>query len=66
VSQVAVIKGKWTTGNVFVIKRTIEAFGSVRREELLYKFRRKGISDYMVTCIKEIYDWIKFCVKCGE
>jgi hypothetical protein len=28
--------------------------------------RRKGISVNIVKCIKEMYDRIRFCVKCGE
>jgi hypothetical protein len=36
--------------------------------QLPYYFylRRKGISDNMVKCIREMYDGIKFCAKCGE
>jgi hypothetical protein len=42
-----------------------KAFDSIHREALWYKLGRKGISDNM-KCIREMYDGIKFCVKCGE
>jgi hypothetical protein len=43
-----------------------KAFDSIHREALWYKMRRKGISDNMVKCIREMYDGIKICVRCGE
>jgi hypothetical protein len=43
-----------------------KAFDSIHREALWYKLRRKGISDNMAKCIREMYDGIKFCMKCGE
>jgi hypothetical protein len=43
-----------------------KAFASVHRANLWYKLRRNGISDNMLKCVGEIYDEVKFCVKCGE
>jgi hypothetical protein len=43
-----------------------KAFDSIDRDALWYKLRRKGISDNMVECIREMHEGIKFCVKCGE
>jgi hypothetical protein len=38
---------------------------SIHREALWYKLRRKGTSDNMVKCTKDMYDEIKFCDMCG-
>jgi hypothetical protein len=73
------IKGKRTTGKVFIIKTTIDkylrlkrerlywcslnfekAFDSIHREAVQYKWRRKGISDNMVKCIKECVRGLSF------
>jgi hypothetical protein len=43
-----------------------KVFVSVHRGALWYKLRRKAISDNMAKCVKEMYDGIKFCLKCGE
>jgi hypothetical protein len=45
-----------------------KALDSVHREALWCKLRRKGISDNMLKCIRDMYEYdgIKFCVKCGE
>jgi hypothetical protein len=42
-----------------------KAFDSIHREVLCYKLR-KGVSYNTVKYIKETYEGIKFCVKCGE
>jgi hypothetical protein len=84
-AQAGIIKGKQTTGYVFVIKTTTDIylrfqwghlywcfldlekeFDSIHEEALWYKLRRKGISDNIVKCIKEMYEGIKFCMEYGE
>jgi hypothetical protein len=51
---------------MLVICRFEKASTSVHGEALWYKLRRKVMSDNMVKRIKEMYDGIKFRVKCGE
>jgi hypothetical protein len=43
-----------------------KAFDSIHRGALWYKLKIKGICNNMVKCIREIYDGIKICVKCGD
>jgi hypothetical protein len=79
--QARFIKGKGTTGNVFVFNTTIKKYFRFKRaclywcfvdfEKLLIHFiwyilRRKAISDNMVKCINEVHDGIKFCMERGE
>jgi hypothetical protein len=42
-----------------------KAFDSIDKEALWFKMRKKGVSDNMVQCINKMYDYNKFCVKCG-
>jgi hypothetical protein len=41
-----------------------KAFYSIDKEALLFKMRKKGVSENMVRCIKKMYEGIKFCVQC--
>jgi hypothetical protein len=41
-----------------------KAFDSIDRETLWFKIRKKGVSDNMGECIKEMYGDTKFYVKC--
>jgi hypothetical protein len=41
-----------------------KVFDSIDREALWFKMRKKGVSENMVTCVKKMYEGIKFCVKC--
>jgi hypothetical protein len=43
-----------------------KAFDSINREVLWFKMRTKGVSERMVSCLSNMYEEIKFCVRCGD
>jgi hypothetical protein len=43
-----------------------KAFDSINREVLWFKMRMKGVSDRTVSCLSNVCEGIKFCVRCGN
>jgi hypothetical protein len=43
-----------------------KVFDSINREALWFKMRMKGVSKRMVSCFSNMYEGIKFCVRCGN
>jgi hypothetical protein len=43
-----------------------KAFDSIDREVLWFKMKKKGVSKRMVSCLSNMYEGIKFCVRCGN
>jgi hypothetical protein len=43
-----------------------KAFDSINREALWFKMRTKGVSERMVSCLSNMCEGIKFCVRCGN